>query len=170
MIEMMPLFRKRTRTWKGTRKGVDETHHSIIAVSVYPSLINSWAWSTTSDCNRTNTSRKWFPPPPPVPTALHVGTPPRRQRVTYILQKIWSSFFSVHVEKREQINLFGVCSVVWNKYFVYGVFLSFFIPYPKVEVWILFVYLQVYLFTFFHRNYLKLVKEFLKKIKLGIRN
>ena len=27
MIEMMPLFRKRTRTWKGTRKGVDETHH-----------------------------------------------------------------------------------------------------------------------------------------------
>ena len=26
MIEMMPLFRKRTRTSKGTRKGVDETH------------------------------------------------------------------------------------------------------------------------------------------------
>ena len=27
MIELMPLFRKQTRTWKGTRKGVDETHH-----------------------------------------------------------------------------------------------------------------------------------------------
>ena len=26
MIEMMPLFQKWTRTWKGTRKGVDETH------------------------------------------------------------------------------------------------------------------------------------------------
>ena len=28
IIEMMPLFRKRSRTWKGTRKGVDETHHN----------------------------------------------------------------------------------------------------------------------------------------------
>ena len=29
-IELMPLFRKWTRTWKGTRKGVDETHHSSV--------------------------------------------------------------------------------------------------------------------------------------------
>ena len=37
MIEMMPLFQKGTRTWKGTRKGVDETHqlcpHSNLAAS-----------------------------------------------------------------------------------------------------------------------------------------
>ena len=38
MIEMMPLFRKRTRTWKGTWKGVDETHlyiHVNQACNIY---------------------------------------------------------------------------------------------------------------------------------------
>ena len=34
MIEMMPLFRKRTRTWKGTRKGVDETHQCAVFASM----------------------------------------------------------------------------------------------------------------------------------------
>ena len=50
--------------------------------------------------------------PPPTPGFLRpcklAHHPEGSRRVTYILQKIWSSFFSVHVEKKEQINLFGV--------------------------------------------------------------
>ena len=45
MIEMMPLFRKRTRTWKGTRKGVDETHLSHFSKVVSESLL-SHLWGT----------------------------------------------------------------------------------------------------------------------------
>ena len=51
MIEMMPLFRKRTRTWKGTRKGVDETHLSYIWLQ---KLFQRLIWINYQNCKKKN--------------------------------------------------------------------------------------------------------------------
>ena len=93
------------------------------------------------------------PPPLPAPPrflrpCMLAHHPEGSRRVTYILQKIWSSFFSVHVEKREQINLFGVWlyvhSVVW-KYSVYRVIQYTSIPDSQASLCIT---AQIFFFTF----------------------
>ena len=61
---------------------------------------------------------------PPVPTALHVGTPPRRQQESDIhsSKNLVLLFFCACWKKRANKSIWcmTVCSVVW-KYSVYGV-------------------------------------------------
>ena len=90
------------------------------------------------------------PPPcsPPVPTALHVGTPPRRQQESDIhsSKNLVLLFFCACWKKRANKSIWcmTVCSVVW-KYSVYRVIQYTSIPDSQASLCIT---AQIFFFTF----------------------